>query len=157
MPKYRKNASNKYDCPEPGCNRTGANGFTSPQGLGQHRLTAHGTPGASSTALAKRQSRSITSRGHEQDNTHTHARVHVSQPTPPIHDNLHYCPGCGYDIESAKMHLHPSVRSMAYIRCPQCKVNLAIVSAALHPELQAIDPEKALVLLEVVRRIAPER
>jgi hypothetical protein len=39
---YPRNRFNKFDCPEPGCDRTGKNGFDNPQGVGAHRRHAHG-------------------------------------------------------------------------------------------------------------------
>jgi hypothetical protein len=49
-----RNKYGKLDCPIDGCDRVGENGFDGPQGLGSHKLTAHGIRGTSTSTLFAR-------------------------------------------------------------------------------------------------------
>jgi hypothetical protein len=159
------NTWGKHDCPERHCDRKGQNGLPTPQTLGRHLQAIHGQPGSGPEAERRRKHKGETTalarierrhRGDTEASRHEHMEVHVAmEATQPAHaDPLHYCPGCGFDLDAAKQHLHPSVRANAYIRCPQCRTNLAVVSAVLRPDMQAIQPEHAMALVEAARHVA---
>jgi hypothetical protein len=159
------NSWGKYECPHKDCDRKGHNGFPNTMTLGRHLQAKHGQPGQSETVKYKRrkeeQALAIREpepafnppvrRGRPPRPDH---QVHIETPAASEEDRLHYCPGCGYDLMAAKMHLHPAIRTNAYIFCPQCKINLAVVSTVLRPEMQAIAPEHVMALVEVARRVS---
>lgn len=158
------NTWGKLDCPERHCDRKGQNGLPTPQALGRHLQATHGHPGSGPEAERRRKRKGETTtmarmdrhRGDHETNGHERSEVHVAvEAMPPAYaDPLNYCPGCGFDLDAAKQHLHPSVRANAYIRCPQCRTNLAVVSAVLRPDIQAIQPEHAMALVEAARRVS---
>ncbi|MGE5611048.1 MAG: hypothetical protein ACM359_17490 [Bacillota bacterium] len=158
------NTWGKHNCPERHCDRKGQNGLPTPQALGRHLQAMHGQPGSGPEAKRRRrrgaEPGTLARMDHHQGNgshSREHSKIHVaveSLPSPAHADPLHYCPGCGFDLDAAKQHLHPSVRANAYIRCPQCRTNLAVVSAVLRPDIQAIQPEHAMALVEAARRVS---
>jgi hypothetical protein len=151
-----RNAFGKYDCPERACDRKGEKGLPHPQGLGRHLQAIHGQPGRGPEAERRRERKDETALARRGEAPrHAVADVCVEPISPPsLTDPLHYCPGCGFDLDAAKQHLHPSIRDNAYIRCPQCRTNLAVVSAVLRPEIQTIPPERAMALVEAARRVS---
>jgi hypothetical protein len=142
--KYRLNSAGKYDCPMPGCNRRGAKGFATPQGVGAHIRTDH----KHATATVGAANGDHADEGDEQD-----------RPTPADLERMNE--GTGFD--TPRIEAPPSLGGVP-APLPN-RATAAIVALLQLPELRAMPmtsvPDvfktvQAIMELDGGRAIAPD-
>jgi uncharacterized C2H2 Zn-finger protein/uncharacterized protein (UPF0212 family) len=166
-PDFQRNAQKKFDCIAPGCHKTGANGCVNVIALKAHMKTAHSYGGAEATARFAEVGEPTE---HHNGNGHRKELAHRNRMGTPLHielpfnqtdrahtitnelatidEYLNYCPRCNEDLDKIKQ-----VTGVGPSKCPGCKLNLASVRMALHPDLIRLDPNAVAQVFGVMQNI----
>jgi hypothetical protein len=151
-PKYQQNSHGRYDCPEPGCEHKGKNGFEHPQGVGRHRWAKHRTPPVTTLAKANGHGPKIAAKVKRPREVliDRPARIaaHVNG-NATIVEALSYCPRCGDDLSKIV-----DVTGVTPHKCPGCKLNLSSVAEALAPDMLRLDASTVTRVFSTIKAVA---
>jgi hypothetical protein len=165
-PDYKRNPQKRYDCIFPGCHKIGEKGSATTMALRAHLSNAHGWKGAEASARFAELHGEPT----EQQNGNGHALARKPRMGTPLHielpfsksdrthaitnelatidEYLNYCPRCNEDLDKIKQ-----VTGVGPSKCPGCKLNLASVRMALHPDLMRLEPSAVAEVFGVMKSL----
>jgi hypothetical protein len=173
--RFERNAAGKFECPQADCDRKGENGFDRPQAVGAHLKFTHGIAGSSASTVAARKAKATSTESKRYTSAgaivkqNGHARAEFATPlshsrrmtidreaqidahtnaVAVVEEYLNHCPRCGSDLAKIR-----DVTDTIPNKCPDCRLNLASVAAALTPDLLTLDPNRVNQVFTTIQSI----